>query len=278
MRSRAVGLALLVAGLALVPFGAAVGQGLECEERMLAELGWLDAPQGQAYDPLPALPLPFGPTEDTHACTGHIQPGAQMTSGCTMNFIFRDQLARLYLGTAGHCTSGVGDTIGVAGVGEDVATVVFDGNPGAIDFTLARIDPVFYNKVDPTMCHWGGPSGVNTSPTQGQTTHLYGFGSIYGLSAATRPRVGLVQGANPNEVTYLGMAQPGDSGSPIVSGDGGKALGIHVRSSLSAAGLRVDPSQKYATRVDRAMLLAEQGTGLDLTLVNGLEGFNPLGY
>lgn len=288
MQARAVGLGALLLGVALLPFGAAAAEMLGCEEKMAAEMGWLDMPEGQATDPVISLlevPMdPFAPGNDLHTCTGKIQPGAQMTSGCTMNFIFRDSTGALYLGTAGHCTSGVGATIGIMGVGPNVAQVVYDGCPpsGACptDFTLARIYPQYYSSVDPTMCHWGGPSGVETSPGMGDTTHIYGFGTIYGGSPVTRPRTGYVLSASPNEITYLGMAQPGDSGSPIVSGDGGKGLGIHVRSSLSAPGLqiRIDPSQKYATRVDRAISQAELSTGLDIQLVNGLSAFNILGY
>lgn len=284
MQARAVGLGALLLGVALLPFGAAAAEMLGCEEKMAAEMGWLDTPEGQAVDPVSSLlevPMdPFAPGNDLHPCTGKIQPGAQMTSGCTMNFIFRDSTGALYLGTAGHCTSGVGATIGIMGVGSNVAVVVFDGYPGNIDFALARIYPQYYGSVDPTMCHWGGPSGVETSPGMGDTTHIYGFGTIYGGSPVTRPRTGYVLSASQNEITYIGMAQPGDSGSPIVSGDGGKGLAVHVRSSLSSpvGGFRIDPSQKYATRVDRSIVLAEGATGLDLNLVNGLTGFNLLGY
>lgn len=266
MRARAVGLALLLGGLGLLPFGAAGGP--SCEDRMLAELGWLDAPAvGVALD--------LG-AEDTHACSGQIQPGARMTNGCTMNFIFRDAQARLYVGTAGHCMGGLGDTLGAAGVGGEVATVVFDGFPGPIDFALARIDPGFYDDVDPTMCHWGGPSSVDADPTTGQTTHLYGWGSFYNLAGVTRARAGVLQGESVSEVTYLGFAQPGDSGSPIVGGDG-QALGVHVRSSLGVSEVRLDPSTKFATRIDRALAEAEAATGLDLELVPGLAPFSFLG-
>lgn len=291
-----MGLALVMVGVVAIPFGAAsggggshagvLGIGIDCGDKMLAELGWTDAPGGTAegaagVPDLPeavAAPLPaWEGSPDLHECTGTIQPGAQMTNGCTMNFIFRDAQGNLYLGTAGHCTGGVGSTIGIVGVGNNVATVVYDGYPGPIDFALARISPAFHARVDPTMCHWGGPSAVNDAPQRGQTTHIYGFGSIYGQGPETRPRPGVVYSAGSSEVTYIGAAQPGDSGSPLVSGDG-KALGVHVRSSLSVGSIRVDPSQKFATRVDAAILRAEQGTGLDLELVTSGVPFNLLGY
>lgn len=273
MRSRALGLAALVAGFATLPLGGAAAElaGLAgCEERMAAEVGWLDGGEAAA---LPASP-------DTHPCVGRIQPGAQLTNLCTMNFIFRDPAGGLYLGTAGHCVA-LGEEVGVVGVGWPVATVVYDGCPSPqacpVDFALARIDPARHADVDPTLCHWGGPQGVNASPSRGQTTHLYGFGSLYRASPALQPRAGVVVSASAGEFTYVGQAQPGDSGAPIATGDG-KAAGVHVRSSLSVGdGLRVDPALKYATRIDAALLRAEQATGLDLELVPGLAPFRPLG-
>lgn len=281
MRARAACLSFLGLGVALLPLAApAADGGASCWEVMLREVGW---DQLEVEDPLtPGAGLaPLASANDLHPCEGRIQPGARMTNGCTMNFVFRDSLGRLYFGTAGHCTEGVGQRLGIAGVGGSVATVVFDictSESCPLDFSLARIDPAFYGFVDPTLCHWGGPQGVNTRPALGQTTYIYGWGNIYGSTELTRPRPGVVRSSTTIEVTYIGFAQPGDSGSPIVTGDG-NAMGVHVRSTLSLLqGLRIDPSQKIATRVDAAMLVAERVTGLDLELVRGLQPFSLLGY
>ena len=42
---------------------------------------------------------------ETHSCVGQIRPGARMTSpaGCTMSWVFQDNLGRFYQTTAGHC-------------------------------------------------------------------------------------------------------------------------------------------------------------------------------
>lgn len=240
---------------------------------MVAEMGW----QGVSFGMEPS------PSPDLHPCTGSIQPGALMVGGCTMNFIFRDPAGALYFGTAGHCAGGIGHELGVVGVDGQVAVVVYDGcalGPGncTLDFALARIFPAFHDRVNPTVCHWGGPMDVNVAPRTGQTTHMYGQGSIYGLTSGTRARMGVLIGASVIEVTYLGFAQAGDSGSPVLSGDG-RALGVHVRSSvfIPIVGVRVDPTLKYATRIDAAMAAAEAATGLDLSLVAGTAPFNLLG-
>lgn len=276
MRARAACLSFLGLGVALLPLAApAADGGASCWEVMLREVSW---DQLEVEDPpAPGAGLaPLAPDNDLHPCEGRIQPGARMTNGCTMNFVFRDSLGRLYFGTAGHCVN-PGQRVGIAGVGASVATVVFDGYPGTIDFALARIDAAFYGFVDPTLCHWGGPAGVNTAPATGQTTHIYGWGNIYSDTELTRPRPGVVRSSTSAEVTYIGFAQPGDSGSPLASGDG-NALGVHVRSTLSVGSIRVDPSNKVATRIDAAMLFAERVTGLDLELVRGLQPFSLLGY
>ncbi|HEV8359181.1 MAG TPA: hypothetical protein VGR28_01870 [Candidatus Thermoplasmatota archaeon] len=285
MPGRALLMVGLFVGVTTLPMVAAAADAETCIDRMLREMGWVDDGSAElgVIDPLTPGAEAAPSSNDLHACVGKIQPGAQMTIGCTMNFIFRDQVARLYFGTAGHCFdgNGVGRTAGIVNVGNNVGTVVYDGhrNPGDVpDFALLRVDPAFYADIDPTMCHWGGPAGLNTFPSFGQTTHIYGFGLVYGQAAVTRARVGDVMGATSSEVTYLGFAQPGDSGAPVVTGDG-KAAGIHVRSSLSIPGvIRIDPSPKYMTRVDAAIAGAEAATGLDLTLVDGNEPFNLLGY
>lgn len=288
MQVRAAALAFAFSTFALFPIvsGAApavAAVATSCFERMLREMGWDDAglardgaldSAASVTDPVPPADLPLlGPAEDNHPCNTKIQPGARLTLGCTMNFIFRDQTGQLYFGTAGHCIddNGVGATVSVANVGA-VGTVVYDGHldPGDVpDFMLVRISPAYYSSVDPTMCHWGGPADVNANPVFGETTHIYGFGTIYGLSSVTRPRAGVVYSSNAAETIYIGFAQQGDSGAPLMTGDG-NAFGVHVRSSLFVPGvIRIDPSPKYATKVSYAMAQAENALGIDLELVPG---------
>ncbi|HEV8361101.1 MAG TPA: hypothetical protein VGR28_11675 [Candidatus Thermoplasmatota archaeon] len=205
---------------------------------------------------------------------GTIQPGARLTNGCTMNFIVRDAQGRLYFGTAGHCGD-VGETLGVVDVGDAVATVVYDRYwDGGMDFALARIDESFRGAVDPTLLHWGGPVGLAAGdPELFEVTFHYGWGNVYNVSETTRARVGVVLGWDDAEFSYLGFAQPGDSGAPILDQDG-RALGLHVRSSLGVelpevGDLRVDPSYKFAVRLDAALAQAEAATHLQFAVVPG---------
>jgi trypsin len=282
VQTRAFGLVALFIGLTILPLAAGEPDP-NCAARMMREMGWdiADLPSSDALSV-------GGGGNDTHLCTGKIQPGSLMSGGgCTMNFIFRDQLARYYFGTAAHCTSGVGATYGVSGVGNNIATVVYDGGPTGNnpDFALLRVDPAFYSFIDPTLCHWGGPTGVNTVLANGETTFIYGYGTLYSTTSATRARgPGIVNDEaypgmsifNPAiEQAYNGQAQAGDSGAPIVTGDG-KAAGIHVRSYLTVV-FRVDPVGKVMTRVDAAMAAASVATGLQLQLVDGTLPFSLTG-
>lgn len=222
---------------------------------------------GQGWDVmLEGLPT-FEGAEDTHLCYGKIRPGARMTApvGCTFNWVVRDAQGELYIGSAGHCTP-VGSRVSTEGVGE-FGTVVYNGFARGVDWLLVKIDASKHNMVDPTLCHWGGPAGVGV-PDIGDPLVVYGFGTVYGSVAATRARTGVEYTKTTGEISYIGTMQPGDSGAPVMTADG-LATGIHVRSSISApaGGLRVDPSIKYATRLDFAMRDAGVQLGTTLTLV-----------
>lgn len=212
----------------------------------------------------------------TQPCERAIHPGAALTDGCTMNFIFRDGGGARYLGLAGHCEAGQGATgarVGLLGVGE-VATVVWDGGdgePGTVDFALARIDADRLGLVDPTVHFWGGPEGLNGAPAAGQTAHTTGWGDVWALTPATRSRVGVVAAVDAGTLTYIGLAQPGDSGAPLLTGDG-RAAGFHVASGLGAGGTHLE-GPKLAVRLDAALAAARAATGLGLELVPGERPF-----
>lgn len=244
----------------------------------------LDAMAEPSCDPRPSsfdvledgLPALEG-SPDTHLCYGKIRPGARMTepAGCTFNWIVRDAEGVTYIGSAGHCT-GVGSRVATEGVGE-FGTVVYNGFSRGVDFLLARVDDAKLSRVDPTLCHWAGPSAM-AAPDLGDELLVYGFGTGYGTLAATRARTGVAYVKSQEEFSYIGTMQPGDSGAPVMTAEG-EAAGIHVRSSLSvpAVGLRVDPSIKYATRLDFALADASATLGKTLTLVTSGAEVNLLG-
>lgn len=148
--------------------------------------------------------------------------------GCTANFIFTDG-ASYYVGTAGHCSNKVGDTVTMqvdTTTLADVGTVVKrtphaagDGIPGS-DFTLVRLDPAVVAKwgVDPAIPVVGGPNGVYDGCGPESVRH-YGHG--YGVAVAQgKPSAGLATNWFDNAYGWTGFGLPGDSGSPVVTTDG----------------------------------------------------------
>ena len=75
-----------------------------------------DASQAVTLQLPEGAPLPAGETDAVNPvdfCPG-LRPGARLSNGCTMNFVFTDG-TNLYIGTAGHCTSSVGQRMSTGG-------------------------------------------------------------------------------------------------------------------------------------------------------------------
>lgn len=244
-----------------------------------------------------AMPPPDAQDLVLGACWGAIRPGALMSKpvGCTMNWVLKDESGGLYVGTAGHCTSHLGQTVGVAGVG-DVGPVVFRMNGGVgYDFALIRIDPALHDRVDPTLCRWGGPTHEPTfadSPIEnprwlgpdpivnGPLLH-YGWGANTNEHEATRARAGYAVGLSERSLVLAGNYNPGDSGSPVMFADGAPAgIVTHsmlvdppgVESPLDGSELvrdrpRLGAGLGYATRFDFAVASAGAAIGQELSLV-----------
>lgn len=269
--------------------GFALGAGFGCTPTTLPAPG-ATVEAVQDFDPtLAIVDLPeVAPDQpvDTHTCTGQIRPGAQQSNGCTLSWILRDQNGALYQTTAGHCTSSVGQNIGASGVGT-IGQVVWRVNGGVgNDMAVIRIDPARYSLVDPTLCHWGGPSGIATPPDTGTagTKHdsmlHYGWGVMWS-GQETRARAGYISGPAPGaslptmqgsgwfsdgSVRMKGFTDGGDSGSPMML-KSGLAAGVHTH-RLDAA-----PNGygfKAATRLDMMLPRVEAGLGVDLDIVHGL--------
>lgn len=160
-----------------------------------------------------------------------IQPGAPI-NGCTMNFIFTDAAGALYFGTAGHCVSGRGASVGLGGT--SYGTVVwseFDDRIIPNDFALVAIHRGLYGQVDPSMRFWGGPTGV-TEPADGDLGDViayHGYGIPWGSIGPLRPRVGVLRSDNAREYGSVSPATFGDSGGPVLLLKTGQALGIATR-------------------------------------------------
>ncbi len=151
-------------------------------------------------------------------------------SGCTANFIFAGG-GNQYVGTARHCVSRIGEpvtmqldttTIGVVGTVSHMTSG--EGVPGN-DWALIRIDPAVASKwgVNPAIPVVGGPSGVYTGCDVTPVAH-YGHG--YGVAVAQgKLEGGLATNLYDDGYGWTGVGAPGDSGSAVVAGPGGAAIG-----------------------------------------------------
>lgn len=198
-----------------------------------------------------------------------LTPGIQtLTEGagqCTTNFVFTDAKRRVYLGQAAHCA---GATKGLNGckarslplgtrvvfargaspydAGKTLATGTLaysswiamkrrgETDPETCafnDFALIRIDPRDRRRVNPTMPHWGGPTGLAGAPLLMQQK-VFGIGQS-GLRSAgsTNSRqsgTALADFDGNDGWSHTFMARspgiPGDSGSGYVDAEG-KAVG-----------------------------------------------------
>ena len=193
------------------------------------------------------------------ATTATIHPGVQtFTEGgqCTANFVFFDA-TDVYVGQAAHCsgTGGNTETDGCTSASHPVGTPVTVGGasrPATMvynswltmqargeddadtcqynDFALLRLDPADAGRVNPSVPHWGGPMGLNTTGTRLlEQVYSYGNSSLrLGLTQLS-PKKGFSQGDAGGGWTHLVSTLtpgvPGDSGSAFLDSRG-RALGV----------------------------------------------------
>ena len=228
---------------------------------------------------------PFG----LESCPG-VRPGAivQTESGvCTLNFMFTDDAANRYMGTAGHCvlaTSPVGgqDNGEVSfapgdgpeardGLGNRIGDFVYAIQQDPKDFALILLD----DGVDasPQVCSFGGPTGLNDSrPTLIEPTVLSSFGNPLGLGTGITAKSFVALGMpSADHVFATGLVLPGDSGGPVVDGQGQAvgtvvSTGLHLGDSLvSLQGL--DVGLVGITRLGPQLARAGDVIGANLELV-----------
>jgi hypothetical protein len=219
------------------------------------------------------------------SCPG-VRPGARVQTKvglCTFNFLFRAPDGQRYMGTAGHCILGmtdpppgqVNELTWAPGTGPEAK----DGDGKRIgefaygilqdekDFSLIRLDPGV--EASPEMCHFGGPTGLNTDETSDLVElEYYGLGVGVGtvLPARSAVAVGL---PNPDHVYAVGLALPGDSGSGVISSDG-RAVGVLVSVGVHGLGVSdngVDAGTIGITRLGPQLAQAQQKLHTTLELV-----------
>jgi hypothetical protein len=187
-----------------------------------------------------------------------IQPGEQVSTpagSCTLNFAYNgtgSTAGRVFVGTAAHCFTAMGQSASAAGV-LNFGTVVYlgdyngintgefsNGIPGTqTDFALIEVDSAHYAKVKGEVKgHPGLPTAAKAHNTVrlGDVFKFSGYGLGFGATKPTREmRVGVYTlGASSN---WNGVAPiiSGDSGGPVLHADG-KAVGVVTHTSAFGAG------------------------------------------
>ncbi|MGH7337127.1 MAG: hypothetical protein ACREI7_06095 [Myxococcota bacterium] len=218
------------------------------------------------------------------ACPG-VRPGAIVTSDagqCTFNAAFAGSDGRLYIGTAGHCILGEspsGGDVGEESWDSGTGPMARDGAGAAIgrfayailqdpkDFALIELDADV--PLDAQMCHFGGPSAMNSDQPSGPVV-LHHYGNGVGLGALLPARSGAALGMpHPDHVYAQAAAVPGDSGSLVISDDG-RAVGVLVTVGVHSSSIgvpTVDAGIVGITRFAPQVARAEQVLGIDLTLL-----------
>jgi hypothetical protein len=243
------------------------------------------------------------------AATATVHPGVMMfTDGaqCTANFIYTEG-STVYIGYAAHC-AGLGaatDTNGcLAGTLPVGTPVEIDGatQPGTLaysswatmqavdetdgntcaynDLALVRIHPDDVDAVNPSIPHWGGPTGLNTSgnPTSSRV-YSYGNSSLRQGVALLSPKTGVSLGTSGGGWTHpvytLTPGIPGDSGSAMLDATG-RASGV-----LSTLSIAPTPASNNFSDLNLALNYMRSHGGPNATLALGTEAFNgsrlPLG-
>jgi hypothetical protein len=229
------------------------------------------------------IAVPVAAPIGTGTCPG-VRPGAIVNSDtgqCTFNFVFAGSDGATYIGTAGHCILGespVGGDVGEESWAPGTGPEARDANDARIgefvyailqdpkDFSLIRLDPAVVATAG--MCHFGGPTGVNSDITSSAVV-LHHFGNGVAIGSVLPARTGIALGMpDPDHVFAEAAALPGDSGSGVISDDG-RAVGVLVTvgvhtGSIGAAG--VDAGVVGITRLAPQVARAEDVLGIGLTL------------
>jgi hypothetical protein len=231
-----------------------------------------------------------------------IHPGVMMfTQGaqCTANFIFTEG-DDVFIGYAAHCagtgaatdTNGcdagtlpIGTPVEIAGASQP-GTLAYsswttmqdvgeaDGNACSYnDFALVKIHAADHGRVNPSVPHWGGPTGLNTSGVPAlEDVYSYGNSSlrlgVTLLSPKTGVSLGTTGGGWAHPVYTVSPGIPGDSGSAMLDSQG-RAAG--VLSTLAIAPLA--GSNNYID-LNLALQYMRSNGGPNAQLVLGDEAFD----
>jgi len=232
------------------------------------------------------------------AATAPVHPGVMTyTEGaqCTANFVFTDATS-VYIGQAAHC-SGTGaatETNGCDAASRPLGTKVTvrgASKPGTLvynswltmqakgetdpdtcqynDFALVKLDPADdYERTNPSIPFWGGPTGLNTTGTATSDKVLsYGNSSlrlgVTLLSPKQGVSVGTEAGGWNHPVYTVTPGVPGDSGSAFIDRQG-RALGV-----LSTLAILPLPLSNGVSDLNLALDYLAANTTFTVTLAKG---------
>jgi hypothetical protein len=148
------------------------------------------------------------------------------------------------------------------------------------DFALVKLDPADAGRVNPSIPHWGGPTGINTTGTAaGDMVFSYGNSSLRLGITQLSPKQGISLGTDSggwhHPVYTLSPGIPGDSGSAFLDQQG-RALGV-----LSTLALAPLPASNGVGDFSRELAYMNAYGGQSATLAAGTQPFNanalPLG-
>ena len=237
------------------------------------------------------------------AATATIHPGVMMyTDGaqCTANFVYT-RGTDVLLGYAAHCagtgaateTDGclaaslpLGTPVEIDGASQN-GTLVYsswltmqaggetDADTCAYnDIALVKIAAADVGKVNPSIPHWGGPTGLNTTGNP-LLSRLYTYGNsslrlgITQLSPKTGFSLGTGGGGWTHPAYTVTPGIPGDSGSALLDASG-RASGV-----LSTVAIAPLAASNNFGDLSRELAYANAHGFSGVTLENGTEAFNP---
>ncbi|HUR52484.1 MAG TPA: serine protease [Mycobacteriales bacterium] len=245
-------------------------------------------------------PAPAGAATWAPAATARVHPGVMTyTAGaqCTANFVFTNG-TRTFLGQAAHCSStgASTDTNGCLAPSLPLGTpVTFAGFTGPMvynswlamkaagerdantcaynDFALIELPASAVATTNPSVPFFGGPTGLGSGTTFGQSVYSYQNSSLrLGISALS-PKQGVSLGDTgggwSTTVYTLTPGIPGDSGSGFLDSTG-RALGV-----LSTVAVAPLPLSNGVGNLAKELAYAQTHGFQGLSLVPGTEPFSP---
>jgi len=225
---------------------------------LTGSLGLTPATDAPSADP--PTEVAIGAPSWASPSTATIRGGVQVVVGgaqCTSNFVFYDA-TDVYLGMAAHCATlgsstqttcttpvrAPGTTVWVEGAQFPAQmsynswyTMQQEGEPWWTDacyyndFALVKLDPRDHKLVYPGLLHFGGPTGLAKAwhHEAGDAVHSYGRSGLRPLDSPLDWKSGWIWASCwcgwTTTIYTESPGIPGDSGSPVLLGDG-RAHGV----------------------------------------------------